>query len=238
MKSLLRFSVLLVLGATLALPASAAFESIKFGSDNPQPMFPLVLKVDGITRGKAIIAISVGADGRLADKLVLGYTNQLFAKACLDVLKEWQFTPAKLDGVPVPAKTELTFNFSLEGAVISANIVNHFYFDHFETLGDGYYVYRPCKPDEIDRVPAPVSTVTPKYAVEAEQQGLRGRVEVRFYIDEQGAVRLPAVTSEVPAYLADTAVAAVREWRFEPPTHRGRPVLVAASQVFDFGSAK
>ncbi len=238
MKTIPRLSALLILGATLAAPAPAAFESITMSADNPQPLFPLVLEVEGITRGRALVAISVGADGRLADRLVLGYTHQLFAKACLDVLKEWQFTPARLDGVPVPAKTELTFNFTLEGAVIRANIVNHFYFNKFKNLGDGYYIYRPCRPQEVDRMPAPVFTVAPKYAREAEQQGLRGRVEVRFYIDEQGAVRLPAVAAETPAYLADTAVAAVREWRFEPPTHHGRPVLIAARQVFDFGSAK
>jgi len=63
-------------------------------------------------------------------------------------------------------------------------------------------------------------------------------VEVRFYIDETGAVRMPAVDSDAHPYLAETAVTAVKEWRFAPPTHDGRPVLVAASQVFDFSSTK
>lgn len=238
MNTLLRLSSLLALGAALALPAGAAFESIKFDPENPPPLYPLLLKVEGITRGNAIVAISVGADGRLSDSLVLGYTHELFAQACVEVLKEWRFTPARLDGTPVPARIELTFNFTLEGAVISANIVNHFYFDHFETLGDGRYSYRPCRTNEVDRVPAPVVKVTPKYAFEAEQQGVRGKVEVRFYIDETGAVRLPAVDANAHPYLADTALAAVKEWRFEPPTHRGRPVLIAASQVFDFGATR
>ena len=67
---------------------------------------------------------------------------------------------------------------------------------------------------------------------------MRGRVEVRFYIDEKGAVRMPVVASDASSYLAESAVTALRDWRFEPARQNGRPVLVAASQEFDFGSTK
>ncbi len=238
LKMLLRLSVLLTLGAALASPAVAAFESLKLNPDNPMPQFPLPLKVDGITKGNAIVAISVSAEGKLTDWLVLGYTDEMFAKECIAVLKEWQFTPAKLDGTPVPARIEFTFNFSLEGAVVTANILNRFLWDNLPGMGDGRYIYRVNRSNEIDRLPVRLNTVAPKYAVEAEREGVRGKVEVRFYIDETGAVRMPAVDADAHPYLADTAVAAVKEWRFEPPTHNGRPVLIAARQVFDFSSTK
>ena len=170
MRRFLRLSALLTLGAALTTPAGAALESIKFHPDNPQPQFPLSLKLDGITRGHAIVAIAVSDEGRLTDVLVVGYTHESFARSCVAALEEWQFTAARYNGTPVPAKVELTFNFTLEGAVISANIVNHFFFDNFERMGDGRYVYRPCKASEIDRVPVPVFAVAPKYAAEAEKQ--------------------------------------------------------------------
>jgi len=238
MKSILRLSALTTLGLLLATTASAAFESLKLHPDNPLPEFPLALKVDGITRGKAIIAISVSDEGRLTDWLVLGYTHELFAKSCLAVLQDWRFTPAQLDGTPVGVKTELTFDFTLEGAVISANIVNHFFFDNYEGVADNRFTRRVCDRAAIDRSPALVAGSTPKYAVEAEAQGVRGRVEVHFYIDEQGAVRMPVVGSATHPYLAESALTALRDWRFEPAMHDGRPVLVAASQVFDFSSTK
>jgi TonB family protein len=238
MKTYLRISALVALGVALATSAGAAFESIQLSPDNLLPQFPLSLRADGITKGNAIVAINVGADGKLTEWLVLGYTHEEFARQCVAALKEWQFTPAKLDGTPVPAMTELTFNFTLEGAVITTNITNHFLFDKFEGMGDGRYVYRMRGSSEIDRVPARVSTVAPKYALEAEKQGVRGKVAVWFYIDETGAVRMPVVDAAADPYLADTAVAAVRGWRFEPPTIHGEPVLVAANQVFDFSSAK
>jgi outer membrane biosynthesis protein TonB len=31
------------------------------------------------------------------------------------------------------------------------------------------------------------------------------------------------------------AVVALRQWKFEPPARNGRPVLVKATQVFNFG---
>ena len=58
-----------------------------------------------------------------------------------------------------------------------------------------------------------------------------------FLIDEEGRVRLPAVsraTNEANEELAAAAVTAVTQWRFEPPTAKGKPVLVRAQQDFAF----
>ena len=238
MKNILRLSASLALGALLATTASAAFESLKLNPGNPLPEFPLPLKVDGTTKGKAVIALSVSDEGRVVDFLVLGYTHELFARSCVAALKEWRFTPATLDGTPVAVRTELTFEFTLEGAVISGNMTNQFLYHNIEGMNGGRLVYRPCSAGEIDRAPSRIAGSRPKYAVEAEKDGVRGRVEVSFYIDEQGAVRMPVVEPDTHPYLAESAVSAVRDWRFEPAMSHGRPVLVAASQVFDFSSTR
>jgi TonB family protein len=60
-------------------------------------------------------------------------------------------------------------------------------------------------------------------------------VTVEFYIDEQGNVRMAAVPRESAGDIyAAAAVAAVEQWRFEPPLRKGRPVLVLAQQEFNF----
>ncbi len=238
MNTILRLSALLTLGAALAAPAGAALESIKFDSENVMPQYPLPLRMAGVTRGQAIVAIAVDAEGKLSDWLVLGYTDESLARSAVAALKEWRYTPARIDGAPVPAQVRLTFDFTLEGAVISANIVNHFLFDHIEGMGDGHMAYRLHSSSEIDRVPARVTTTLPLYAEAAAKQGVRGKLQVRFYIDETGAVRMPSVDAGAQPYLAETAVTALREWKFEPPTRYGRPVLVAASQEFDFTEKK
>jgi TonB family protein len=196
------------------------------------------MQVAGITRGTLVVATSIGIEGKVTDSLVLGYTHDSLVRPTLEVMKEWKFTPARLDGEPVPVQVVLTFEFTLEGAVITTNVINHFFFDHFARMGDGAFKYRVYSSSEIDRVPALINTVKPKYAVEAEKQGIRGKVQVDFYIDENGNVRMPAINAAAHPYLTDQAVAAVREWKFAPPTHGGQPVLVAASQEFDFSEGK
>ena len=230
--------LMLFLALAAATQAGAAFESAKFNPDNVLPAFPGSLQLEGITRGDVLVAVSISDEGRVADFLVLGCTQEVLARRCREVLPDWRFTPARLDGVPVPTQLTLRVSFTLEGAVVSGNARNHFFFDHLDAWGDGRLSYRLHHADEIDQVPARTNTLAPKYAREAAQQGVRGKVQVNFYIDEAGRVRLPSVDAAPQPYLAEKAVAAVREWRFTPPTSHGEPVLVAASQEFDFGGGK
>jgi len=230
--------LLVLLALAAAARAGAAFESARFDPDNALPNFPGSLQLQGITRGDVLVALSISDEGRVADFLVLGCTQEALATTCREALPGWRFTPARLDGVPVPTQLTLKVSFSLEGAVVSGNALNHYFYDHLGSWGDGRLVYRLHHADEIDRVPALTNTLAPKYAREAAQQGVRGKVQVNFYIDETGRVRLPSVDAVPQPYLAEKAVAAVREWRFTPPTSNGKPVLVAASQEFDFSGGK
>jgi TonB family protein len=63
-------------------------------------------------------------------------------------------------------------------------------------------------------------------------------VAIDFYIDETGTVRMPAVSIKDDSELTALAVMALRQWKFEPPTRNGRPVLVKATQVFNFGPSR
>jgi len=228
---------LLLLAAT-ALAAPAAFQSVQSLPDNPMPIYPVGLRFDGITRGRAVLAVSIDADGHVKDMLPLAYTNERFARTSMDALRDWRFSPARLDGVAVPVQLELTFDYTLEGAVISSNMNDHYLFDRFEYAGDNALSYQPTAAGRADHPPVRVSGAAPGYAVNAEQEGIHGRVTVRFYIDEKGEVRLPSVTTSANPYLMEQAMTAVRSWKFEPVTKRGQPVLVVAQQEFNFGGGK
>jgi TonB family protein len=95
---------------------------------------------------------------------------------------------------------------------------------------------RPCPLRDLDRIPLLLNAVTPRYAIEARDQGVRGTVEVQFFIDEKGTVRMPAVLQADRLDLAQMALEAVRQWKFEPPTHKGNPVMISAVQHFEFGT--
>ena len=224
--------------AASALAASAAFQSVQMVFGNPMPIYPASLKIDGITRGRAVLAVSVDADGHVKEMLPLAYTHERFAHASMDALRDWQFVPGRLDGEAVPVQIELTFEYTLQGAVISSNIEDHYLFDRFEYAGPNALSYHPVGAKSTDHAPVRVSGAAPSYAIDAEKAGVRGNVTVRFYIDEKGAVRLPAITTTANPYLMEQAMTAVKTWKFEPVTSKGRPVLVVAQQEFNFGDGK
>lgn len=104
-----------------------------------------------------------------------------------------------------------------------------------EQAGGRPFDYEICPAPKLDRPLVVLRQVNPMYSLGAKQQGVAGRVRVKFYVDEQGGVRLPTVTADAHPYLSAAAVQALLNWKFSIPTRNGRPVLVAATQDFDFG---
>ena len=83
-------------------------------------------------------------------------------------------------------------------------------------------------------VPQVRSWVPPVYPPEAVDKKLEGRVQVRFVIDETGAVtKARAVHSSNPVFEA-AAVQSVRQWRFEPAIADGRPVAKCMDVLLPF----
>ena len=229
-------SLLALFSLAAAIPATAALESIKI-EPTLQPQMPYSLLQRGVIEGRVVVAIDVNAEGKMTDYLVVGYTHEPLVKPIVEALKTWQYQPARRDGVPIPAQIEVTVTMSATGAVISQTGTDML--DSFveRILGD-QLKYRSRRTNEIDRIPLRTNTVSPKYAEDALKQGVRGKVQVHFYIDENGLARMPSIDTSDHPYLSEIAVEAVREWKFEPPTVKGNPVLVEASQEFTFGASK
>jgi TonB family protein len=227
-----KISVVAALGLLAISRASAAFESVQIDPTVVPQLSPVML-MQGITEGKVIFAISVSAEGTVSDSLVLGYTHPSLVAPCLDALKHWKITPARLDGKPVPVQTDISIGFTAEGVVVSRTTGLEGDGAIRRMIGEKFAYLRRSTRD-LDASPALVASSAPQYAKDAESQGVRGTVRVHFYIDEKGAVRMPSVEGSAHPYLAEMAVAAVRSWQFAPPTSRGKPVLVAAQQDFNF----
>ena len=199
------------------------------------PVFPYRLQELGVTNGEARVAINTDATGKLMECLVVGYTRPEFADEAVVVIKQWKFEPARLRGEPVGTTVELLFSYEARGVVVSTlNPIDSIEKRISQIIGE-HYIYQPCSLRELDRIPTPVVTVKPYYPGELADKGVKGKVTVDFYIDETGTVRMPAVSMKDDVELTALAVVALRQWKFEPPTRNGRPVLVKASQVFYFG---
>lgn len=89
---------------------------------------------------------------------------------------------------------------------------------------------------EENQLPQPVATnVAPPYPEEARAAGLQGRVTLRLRIGVDGRVEsLKILKSSGTASLDESALATVKQWRFEPARRLGRPVAmeVKTSVIF------
>ena len=227
---------LLLAGTTFAqfLQPQPEWQSVSI-LQTVNPIFPYRLQQLAVGTGEARVAINTDATGKLVEYLVVGYTLPEFADAAVTAIKQWKFEPARWRGESVGTTLELIFTYEAKGVVVSTASLDEQMEAMFLRLTAGKYVYRPCSLRELDRIPTPVVTVTPQYSDKLAAKGVRGKVTIDFYVDETGTVRMPAVSVKDDIELTALAVAALRQWKFEPPTRNGRPVLVKATQVFSFG---
>lgn len=198
------------------------------------PVYPFEMVQLGVREGKAVVAISVDATGRIEDCLAIAYTQPEFAHAAVTALRRWTFEPARYRGEPVAAMTEVTVNFEVQGTVVVSMSSAESLAAWMAGMQPENGASRPRLLRELDRIPTPIAAAAPHYPADLAQKGRSGKVTVQFYIDENGAARMPSVSNAADLDLGALAVSAVQQWRFEPPTCEGRAVLVRAEQVFDF----
>lgn len=185
--------------------------------------------------GEARLLVTIRADGELTEWLITAYSAVPFKQEAVAALKELKFAPARLNGETITARTEIVLRFEAKGMLISNTTVEDAYNSLARAANEGSLIYRAFPVAALDRVPAALHTVMPRYAQELADRGVGGSVTVDFYIDEEGIVRMPSVVEQERFALGDLAVTALRQWRFESPLRGGKPVLAQAQQVFNFG---
>jgi len=88
---------------------------------------------------------------------------------------------------------------------------------------------------DFDAPPAPVHQASPRYPDTARREGLSGTAHVSLVVDETGGIRSVEIArSSGHADLDEAALAAAREWTFEPATRDGKPVPAKIVVPFEF----
>ncbi|MGH7995802.1 MAG: TonB family protein [Opitutaceae bacterium] len=201
------------------------------------PAFPAELLDLGVRDGSAVVAFDVNRAGTVDDCLAIACTDAGFARVAVAAVRRWTFDPAQIDGHPVGTTGRVAMHFQVRGPVVVSLNVNGLVAMRMYQIGHPDTGFSVVGPGELDRVPRALVTAEPAFSQHMATKGEVGEVRVDFYIDRTGAVRLPAVGPGVDPRLAALAIGALRKWKFERPTRRGRPVLVRASQVFEFRAA-
>ena len=200
-----------------------------------EPEFPVSARMEGIPDGLVTLAISRDEAGVPSDILVIDATDRRFAEAAVVAARTWRFAPVSA-GVGLPAEL-VRIGFRLTGVVyINAHNQNK-----AGLLGD-YVAQKLREPVRIPELqslataPKAINQPMPSYPAAFTGMAIEGSAKVRFYIDEEGRVRLPQVIEASRPEFADAAVAAVARWRYEPPRQGTRPIVVTENWSFKFAA--
>jgi TonB family protein len=196
------------------------------------PAIPLPMINAGYTSGEVKAIVEVSPDGRVSDFLVTSSTHEALARAAENALRDWEFAPTAEGDPAVIHQLFLTLRFSTSGFVVAqADPAS------FGAESARRHTYGPAPVAHLDQPLRPLAQVAPLYPADWKAEGVGGTVTVSYYIDGEGVVHVPTVRGEADPRLAAVAMDAIKQWRFDAPTVRGRPVFVEARQTFRFGGA-
>jgi len=187
---------------------------------------------EGIYDGSAQVVVHVNEMGELEDVYLAAFTHPEFGRLAEKYIWKWTFQPAKLNGEPLTVIKSFNFNFEDKQGVYAVGIQ--------EAVADKFNYGRLAKskriysPRELDEIPVPIKMTTPLFPQEFKGQGVLGSATGIFYINSDGSVRMPHVTEYSHDGFGHTALLAVKEWKFQPPMSRGKPVAILARQEFSF----
>jgi protein TonB len=79
---------------------------------NINPVYPQIAQSARV-QGVVIIEATISPTGKVVDARVLR-SIPLLDQAALDAVRQWEYTPTLLNGVPVPVIMTVTVNFTLQ----------------------------------------------------------------------------------------------------------------------------
>lgn len=191
------------------------------------PEFPSRLRPTSTSSGYGVVVVTVATTGQVEDAVVVEATHPAFTEAILEATPSWVFRGEA--GRSIPRREILHFVFRRSGVATSLT--------HREGARAAFESSESARPrvrmvSSEQLAPQPVTAAPPALAIDGAAHGV---VEVSFVVDESGHVRVPAVTAATHPSLAAPALAAVKAWRFAPPTDDDEPVLIEVVQTFRVG---
>lgn len=210
------------------------------------PKIPESLLKAGVTSALATLVVSVDENGALDDWLLVEASDQSLEKAIAEVIETWTFRPALQDGQAIAARQ--TFPLQFEAAaptqrfsrLTNSDTLAYRYFDPADRSEIKHkYTQRIqlVDPPDLDQLPTLIEYVKPSVAPEVYAANKGASLRFTFYLDGEGRVRMPSLShidgpaSPAAIFAAQTAL---EQWKFEPVTQGGKPVLTLLAQTIHF----
>lgn len=201
------------------------------------PEFPDSVRLTGTTKGMVTVAIGRDGEGRVTDVLVLDSTDAKLTQTTVAAVEQWKFI---LPANPAPSGHEVVpivrFIFTAKGVTMVTAISGSLAAKDRE-VNEKSPVILPSFAD-LDAPPKPLNQPMPRFTGALAERAAGGSVTVKFFVDETGKVRVPIVLECSVPELGRAALAAVEQWRFEPPRAAGRETIALETQTFAFAPPK
>jgi TonB family protein len=212
------------------------------------PEYPPIAKTAHIS-GTVLLHAVIGKDGTVEG---LQYVSgpPLLMKSAMDAVRQWQYKPTFLNGEPIGVDTTISVVFTLGGDKAgsaqssltssapnsplgpsqsssydlpkdppsSQNAVT-------EDVQAGTSVSKRVRVDANVTPATLIYQVAPVYPQEAKKQHIQGTVLLHAIITKDGTIRTLEYLSG-PSELMDSAINAVKQWRYKATMVNGEPVEV------------
>jgi TonB family protein len=163
--------------------------------------------------GTVTIEAFMGEDGRIIRMRVLKGLGFGLDENALASVQEWTFSPATQTGTPVSVVAQIDVPFSL----VSANALR-------------------MEPGMIP--PSPQYRVEPNYTDAARLARLSGKIVMQVVVKKDGTVEVIRIVQGLGLGLTDSAVDAMKQWKFSPGNKDGQAVDVALNVEVNFNLKK
>ena len=159
--------------------------------------------------GRVTIGAVIDENGRITSSRILKGLGFGLDQVALASVQEWTLSPATRNGLPVSVGAQLDVEFNLR----SANAL---------LMGPGM------------TPPTVQSRVEPHYTPEAARAKASGTVVLQAVVKTDGTIDILRVVRGLPYGLTDSAIDAIKQWRFQPGQQNGQNADIALNVEVNF----
>ena len=171
-----------------------------------------------IAVGTVVLEVTVSEKGKVENVLPIREIASL-TEAATDSVKNWQFSPASLDGTPVRSRTTVAVTFN-PAAIPASNVP-----------------LPPLSPKANSRdetvPPHPIDVLAATFPQYPINSVAFGTVVLRVIVDKTGKVAKTVPVRRIPS-LTSPAIRVLGEWKFKPAEFDGKPVPSSIALAFVF----
>jgi TonB family protein len=163
--------------------------------------------------GTVTIQAVIDENGRITSSRILKGLGFGLDQVALESVQDWKISPATRNDLPVSVVAQIDVEFNLR----SANALR---------MGAGM------------TPPVVQSKVEPQYTPEAARAGVGGAVVLQAVVKSDGTIDILRVVRGLPFGLTDSAINAIKQWRFQPGQQNGQNADIALNVEVNFNIVK